>query len=169
MPEEGSTQPDDKGDATHAAAAQPRQTAALGTARPNPEKLPKPAHHHGGAKVSAILAPPQPTRHHAPYPGPDATEDAYLKYLKELVMDATTEKMVGERLTVAHDPNIEIAVRGNGVILWSQITRSSGSAALDRDFIDLFDRIGRFPPLPRYIQLNTGGWTSFTYGDDDSQ
>lgn len=161
-PAEGSEQPTTKGDAAAVDAAKPTPASTLGAAKPKPVKEPKPAPRLGGSHVQALLGPPHNGQHHAKYPGPDATKDAYLAYINELVKDCQTPEILSRLSVVGRIPLLSIAVRHNGVILWVNVIRSSGSPAFDEQYKTIFDCVGRFPPLPDYIP---GATVDLTYGD----
>ncbi len=161
-PDEGSEQPTTKGDAAAAEATKPSPDKTLGAAKPQPVKEAKPAERKGGSRVQALMAQSHNGQHHAKYPGPDASKDAYLAYINELVKDCQTPEIISQLASVGRLPLISIAVRHNGVILWVNVIRSSGSTDFDEHYKTIFDCVGRFPPLPDYIP---GSTVTLTYGD----
>ncbi len=161
-PDEGSEQPTTKGDAAAVEAKQENPASTLGATKPKPVKEPKPAPRLGGSHVQALLGSPHTGQHHAKYPGPDATKDAYLAYINELVKECQTPEILSRLSAVGRIPLLSIAVRHNGVILWVNVIRSSGSPAFDEQYKTIFDCVGRFPPLPDYIP---GATVDLTYGD----
>lgn len=162
QPEEGSEQPTNKGTAEKVEAAKPSPDSRLGATAPKPTKERKPAEKRGGSRVQAVMEPPHNGQHHAKYPGPDATKDAYLAYINELVRGCQTPEILSALSAVGRLPLLSIAVRHNGVILWVNILKSSGSPAFDEQYKSIFDCVGRFPPLPDYIP---GATVNLTYGD----
>lgn len=158
----GSAQPTTKGDTAAADSTKLSPSATLGAAKPKPVKVSKPAPRLGGSHVQALMSPPHIGQHHAKYPGPDATKDAYLAYINELVKECQTPEILARLNAVGRIPLLSIAVRHNGVILWVNVIRSSGSAAFDEQYKTIFDCVGRFPPLPDYIP---GATVDLTYGD----
>ena len=161
-PEEGSEQPATKGDASAVEAPKPSPEKTVGATKPKPIKEAKPAEKKGGSHVQALMAQPHNGEHHAKYPGPDATKDAYLAYINELVKGCQTPEILSQLARVGRLPLLSIAVRHNGVILWVNVIRSSGSTDFDEHYKTIFDCVGRFPPLPDYIP---GATVTLTYGD----
>lgn len=160
--EEGSEQPTTKGETAAADTAKPTTASDLGVAKPKPVKEPKPSQKRGGSRVQALLDAPHNGEHHARYPGPNATKDAYLAYINELVRSCQTPEIVARLASVGRLPLLSIAVRHNGVIVWVNVLKSSGSTAFDEQYKTIFDCVGRFPPLPDYIP---GATVVLTYGD----
>jgi TonB C terminal len=161
-PDEGSEQPTTKGDASASDAPKPSPDKEMGSKKPKPVKELKPAEKKGGSRVQALMGDPHNGQHHAKYPGPDATKDAYLAYINDLVKQCETPEILSQLAIVGKIPLISISVRHNGVILWVNVIRSSGSATFDEQYKTIFDCVGRFPPLPDYIP---GATVNLTYGD----
>ena len=108
------------------------------------------------------MEPPHNSPRHANYPGPNATKDAYLAYVQEMVQSCLTPDVIAGLRSMGRPPDLSIALRRNGTILWINIIRSTGSATVDHMFLTVFDCVGRFPPVPNYI---TGSPVVLTYGD----
>jgi len=148
------------------------QMAAAGAVPPPPPKPapptdklkgpePKPSPHPQlkiGGSLSATLRPDAPAHvesKSAKVPGPDATEDEYIKYL-DMLMNEHAYAVPG--LTQPGNPGfmlLEVLIRKNGVIVWATIRQSSGNPSLDARVIAAIEGIGRFAPVPNYIQRDT--------------
>jgi len=148
------------------------QMAAAGAVPPPPPKPapptdrlkgpePKPSP-HPQLKIGGNLLPtprPEAPAHveskAAKVPGPDATEDEYIKYL-DTVMNDHAYAVPG--LIQPRNPGfmlLEVLIRRNGVIIWATVKQSSGNPTLDARVRAAIEGIGRFPPAPAYINRDT--------------
>jgi TonB family protein len=122
---------------------------------PNPEPVPKPA-----PKPSPAAHPP-PRRIEEPgnltprparFPGPAATRDEYLAYMKSLIRQhynlLSTSVVGGRRGMVV----VEFVVLDNGSIALVKVRRSSGYPDIDSRVAEMVAAVGRFPPLPQWFQ-----------------
>jgi outer membrane biosynthesis protein TonB len=115
---------------------------------PEPEP-PKPAI----KRVVAAAAPPRP--HPAPppqVPGPAATRDEYLAYISALInrrRNLLAPSLIGGRRGVTV---ISILVLGDGTIARIAVKRGSGYPEIDARIEQMVAAVGRFPPLPQWIQ-----------------
>jgi len=158
-------QPDDDA-APSPAAAQPeqQQTAALVP----PPKLPPPREPEGlpapslvpppkkPAEAPAAQRPPAkprpPPRRGARAPGPAATRDEYLAYLATLTRPHL--RMLPPDLINGRRGTTRLAIRvlGDGTIARVAVSESSGHPDIDAGVMRMIAAIGRFPPLPQWIQ-----------------
>jgi TonB family protein len=124
-----------------------------------PEPKPSP---HPQLRIGGNLAPtprPEAPAHveskSAKVPGPNATEDEYIKYL-DTVMNEHAYAVPGlQQAGNAGFMLLEVLIRKNGVIVWATIRQSSGNPALDARVRAAIENIGRFAPVPDYIQKDT--------------
>ena len=107
------------------------------------------------AAKPAVVTPhppkPQPARPRV-IPGPDATRDEYLAYIAGLInrhKDLIAPGALGGRRGVAV---ISITVLGNGTIARIAVKRGSGYPDIDARIEQMITAVGRFPPLPQWIQ-----------------
>lgn len=148
-PVNGGEKPKPKGEtALNAAPKLTPNPAALG--KDQPPKLPDfPDLTEGGPTTPAPQEKSRPTGHRAKVPGPDASEDQYLAYLKELVgahLDILADKTGGRRGSV----ELSVSVLPSGHVVWVQIYKSSGYPDIDQAAVAMMESVGDFPPLPRY-------------------
>lgn len=151
-PKPGSEQPKLVGKTAEAAAAMTPSPTTLGRTVPAPKPVEKPMPKEGGAKAKASPGPERIGGHHAKYPGPDASEDAYMKYITEMIEQngyLLTPDQIGNR---SGSGKLEITVRSNGAIVWVVVEESSGFPDIDKRAEEMVNRVGQFPPLPRYIE-----------------
>ena len=124
--------------------AEPLGAAPAEAEPPPPKPAPK--------RLAAALAPPKP--HPAPVqvPGPAATRDEYLAYVSALInrhSDMLAPSLIAGRSGVAV---ISILVLGDGTIARIAIKRGSGHPDIDGRIEQMVAAVGRFPPLPQWIQ-----------------
>ena len=87
----------------------------------------------------------------AKVPGPDATEDEYIKYIAEVANQHLQSVPESLRAQARSWIAFNIFIRRNGEILWVTVTESSGVPALDAQVAKTLEAIGRFAPVPSYI------------------
>ncbi|HEV8680884.1 MAG TPA: energy transducer TonB [Stellaceae bacterium] len=104
----------------------------------------------------AVVTKRAPTQHPASrvasLPGPAATRDEYLAYCKMLIMryrDLVPISLVGGRRGVT---TLNILVYGDGTIGRIAVAQSSGYPDIDARVERMVAAVGRFPPLPQWIQ-----------------
>jgi protein TonB len=88
----------------------------------------------------------------AQFPGPAATRDEYLAYLKYLTLkhlNMLTMAMLGGR---RGETVIDILVLDNGTVATLKVGQSSGYPDIDRQVQAMIHAVGRFPPLPQWFQ-----------------
>jgi TonB family protein len=168
----GQTKPDqaERKDSTAPEQEAPKETrdqvAAAGAMPPPPPKptpssdalkgkAPQPTPHTTlrlGGNLEPNLrpeAPPHAENKAAKVPGPNATQDEYLVYVKDLIESRILA------LPPTAFPNrpgvvmIEIRLRRNGVIVWTSVRQPSGYPAFDEIARRTIDAIGRFAPVPQ--------------------
>ena len=114
---------------------------------PPPKPVPKP--------VVATPHPPQPQpARPLLVPGPDATRDEYLAYITTLINRHSyllSPSVTGGRRGVAV---ISIMVLGDGTIARLAVKRSSGYPDIDARVEQMIAAVGRFPPLPQWIEAS---------------
>jgi TonB family protein len=95
---------------------------------------------------------PRPSQRAAAVVGPPAVRDEYLALLVTLVRPylylLSPELLQGRRGTT----NLEIRVLRDGTIARIAVTQSSGYPDIDAQVIKLLAAVGRFPPLPPWIE-----------------
>lgn len=146
----------------------PELKTALALPEPTAEPLPRP-----DASLTDPLPPPEPPKRAAPKPvpavhrteptpynwshkwrvlGPPATRDEYLAHLANLTrrhLDLLSLSLLaGRRGTTA----LSILVLGDGTIARISVAQSSGYPDIDRQVERMVAAVGRFPPLPQWIQ-----------------
>ena len=88
----------------------------------------------------------------AKYPGPSATRDEYLAYLAMLTRRhtplLTPQLLAGRRGQTV----LAVLVLDNGTIARLTVVQSSGYPDIDRKVEEIVRAVGRFPPLPQYVQ-----------------
>ena len=106
--------------------------------------------------VKPVVATPHPAKPRPArplvMPGPDATHDEYLAYLVGLInrhRDMLSPSLLGGRRGVTV---ISIMVLADGTIGRLAIKRSSGYPDIDARIERMIATVGRFPPLPQWIQ-----------------
>jgi TonB family protein len=116
--------------------------------------LPEPAPPKPAAK-SAVVSPhppkPQPARPKV-VPGPAATQDEYIAYISSLInrhKDLLAPSVLGGRRGVTV---ISITVLADGTIARVGVRRGSGYPDIDARIAQMITAVGRFPPLPQWIQ-----------------
>jgi hypothetical protein len=94
--------------------------------------------------------------HKAKYPGPDATRDEYLAYLRDLT-DVQLARLPPApfegRPGVA---GFQVLIRPNGSIVWFSLVHSSGYGDADSALGEALNGLQKFPPLPQEL-LNPDG------------
>jgi TonB family protein len=150
----------------------PEQLAAAGDLAPPPpppkpeppadtpvvKPVPKPAQlklvpQPGGARKPT----PEPEAedhgegHKATMPGPDASRDEYLAYLKALVLEH--RDMLSAAVTGGRHGELDLDIRINarGSILQIFVRHSSGYPDLDKRAIDMTYAAGQLPPVPERL------------------
>jgi TonB family protein len=121
----------------------------------------KPAHEPPRPKPKPAVPPPLLRRaaariHLAPrpaqFPGPAATRDEYLAYLKYLTLKhlhmLTMAMVAGRRGQTV----IDILVLDDGTVATLRVGQSSGYPDIDRQIEAMIQAVGRFPPLPQWFQ-----------------
>ncbi len=152
----------------------PEQMAAAGEiAPPPPPPKPTPPAETPSAKAvpkpSSIHVVPQPggarkptpspdaenhgEGHKAKYPGPDATRDEYLAYVKTVVLEHA-DGYLSTGITGARHGLFELDVRVNpsGHIVGVFVLHSSGYPDIDKHAVDLLYSVSPLPPPPKYFQ-----------------
>jgi protein TonB len=146
----------------------PELKTALALPQPSSEPLPQP-----DASLSEPLPAPEPPKRPAPKPapavhrmeamphitagkwrvlGPAATRDEYLAHLVTLTrrhLDLLSLSLLAGRRGVTA---LSILVRGDGTIARISVAQSSGYPDIDRQVERMVAAVGRFPPLPQWIQ-----------------
>jgi periplasmic protein TonB len=146
----------------------PELKTALTWSEPPAEPLPQP-----DASLTDPLPPPEPPRRAVAKPaptahrteptpynwshkwrvlGPPATRDEYLAHLANLTrrhLDLLSLSLLaGRRGTTA----LSILVLGDGTIARISVAQSSGYPDIDRQVERMVAAVGRFPPLPQWLQ-----------------
>ncbi len=146
----------------------PELKTALALPQPPAEPLPRP-----DASLAEPLPPPEPSERPVPKPapavhrteamlhiiphkwhvlGPAATRDEYLASLVTLTrrhLDLLSLSLLGGRRGVTA---LSILVLGDGTIARISVAQSSGYPDIDRQVERMVAAVGRFPPLPQWIQ-----------------
>jgi protein TonB len=146
----------------------PELKTALALPQPSSEPLPEP-----DASLSEPLPAPEPPKRPAPKPapavhrmeamphitagkwrvlGPAATRDEYLAHLVTLTrrhLDLLSLSLLAGRRGVTA---LSILVLGDGTIARISVSQSSGYPDIDRQVERMVAAVGRFPPLPQWIQ-----------------
>jgi protein TonB len=122
---------------------------ALALAAPSVEPLPeKPAPPAASPKPAPRS---RPTQREAAITGPPAARDEYLAYLVTLVRPylrlLPPELLQGRRGTTS----LAIRVLGDGTIARITVAQSSGYPDIDARVVQIIAAVGRFPPLPSWI------------------
>jgi TonB family protein len=91
--------------------------------------------------------------HKAKYPGPDATRDEYLAYVKTIVLEHS-DGYLSPAVTGARHGMFELDVRVNptGNIVGVFVLHSSGYPDIDKRAVDLLYSVSPLPPPPKYFQ-----------------
>jgi TonB family protein len=114
--------------------------------RPKPKPaVPQPLLRHAAARIHLAPRPAQ-------FPGPAATRDEYLAYLKQLTLkhlNMLTMAMVAGR---RGQTVIDILVLDDGTVATLKVGQSSGYPDIDRQIEAMIHAVGRFPPLPQWFQ-----------------
>jgi len=158
------------------------QTAAAGSAAPPPvpaqtenTEAAKPTRKPSPMRLAAVNPggarrpndhPDEPDHgegHKAKYPGPDASYDEYLAYIRDLtrahLVQSVPAELTRDRTGVAV---FQVMVRPSGDIVWFSLVHPSGFQDADRVILAALDSIQKFPPLPQRM-LNPDGlpvtWT----------
>lgn len=140
--------------------AEPEPPKKLTAAIPVPKPIPLqsiPAPPPPKPPVAKPVAPPQPKQPHeavrsAKIPGPASTRDEYLAYLLTLTkrhLDLLPLSLIGDR---RGETVIGIHVLADGTIARIEVAESSGYPDIDRRIEQMIGAVGRFPPLPQWIQ-----------------
>jgi len=139
-------------------AAVPREPVMVGPPPPKPlPPTPAPTR-QAAASVPAPPTPPKPreapheSSRAAKYPGPEATRDEYLAYLLVLTrrhIDMLPRSIVGDR---QGETVLAIRVRDDGTVARIGVAQSSGYPDIDRRVEQMVAAVGRFPPLPQWLQ-----------------
>jgi protein TonB len=149
----------------------PELKTALALPQPPAEPLPQP-----DASLADPLPAPEPPKRPAPKPapavhrteampqisagkwrvlGPPATRDEYLAHLANLTSHhldlLSLSLLAGRRGTTL----LSILVLGDGTIARISVAQSSGYPDIDRQVERMVAAVGRFPPLPQWIQGST--------------
>jgi protein TonB len=112
---------------------------------PLPKPAPKPP---AATSMWRRLDAPRPGR----VPGPAATRDEYLAYLVTLTMrhrDQLPLSVIGGRRGNTY---LKILVLGDGTIARIAVAQSSGYPDIDERVERMIAAVGRYPPLPQWIQ-----------------
>jgi TonB family protein len=107
--------------------------------------VPQPLLRRADARIHYL---PRPAR----VPGPAASRDEYLAYLKYLTLkhlNMLTLSMVGGR---RGQTVIDILVLDDGTVATLKVGQSSGYPDIDRQIEAMIHAVGRFPPLPQWFQ-----------------
>ncbi len=107
--------------------------------------VPQPLLRRAAARVHLAPRPAQ-------FPGPAATRDEYLAYLKFLTLkhlNMLTLAMVGGR---RGQTVVDILVLDDGTVATLKVGQSSGYPEIDRQVEAMIHAVGRFPPLPQWFQ-----------------
>jgi TonB family protein len=114
--------------------------------RPKPKPaVPQPLLRRAAARIRLA-------QHPAQFPGPAATRDEYLAYLKYLTLkhlNMLTMAMVAGR---RGQTVIDILVLDDGTVATLKVGQSSGYPDIDRQIEAMIHAVGRFPPLPQWFQ-----------------
>ncbi|HEV2302961.1 MAG TPA: energy transducer TonB [Stellaceae bacterium] len=138
-------------------AGAPPQLEATAMPIPPPPKLAAPDEESLAFRPPSARSKPHPRPaalegRQAKYPGPSATKDEYLAYLAMLTRRhiglLTPQLLAGRRGTTV----IDVLVLDNGTVERMDIFRSSGYPDIDRKIEEIVRAVGRFPPLPQYVQ-----------------
>jgi TonB family protein len=143
-------------------APQPKAGEASQLAEVSPPPLPKsaPPKHQAAVRMpkpDGWLLPldgerPQQASHSARLPGPDATRDEYCAYVLGLTMrhiDLLPLSLLGAR---RGDTYVTIKVLADGTISSARVAHGSGYSDIDDRVAQMVLAVGRFPPLPQWIQ-----------------
>jgi protein TonB len=146
----------------------PELKTALALPHPSAEPLPQP-----DASLSDPLPPPDPPKRPVAKPapavhrmeaapqisagkwrvlGPPATRDEYLAHLANLTrrhLDLLSLSLLAGRRGMTA---LSILVLGDGTIARISVAQSSGYPDIDRQVERMVAAVGRFPPLPQWIQ-----------------
>jgi protein TonB len=146
----------------------PELKTALALPQPQSEPLPQP-----DASLADPLPPPEPPKRPAPKPtpavhrmepmpqisagkwrvlGPPATRDEYLAHLANLTrrhLDLLSLSLLAGRRGMTA---LSILVLGDGTIARIRVAQSSGYPDIDRQVERMVAAVGRFPPLPKWIE-----------------
>jgi periplasmic protein TonB len=107
--------------------------------------VPQPLLRRAAARIHLAPRPPQ-------FPGPAATRDEYLAYLKYLTikhLNMLSLAMVAGR---RGQTMIDILVLDDGTVATLKVARTSGYPDIDRQVEAMLHAVGRFPPLPQWFQ-----------------
>ncbi len=110
-----------------------------------PPAPPQPLLRRAAARIHLAARPAQ-------FPGPAATRDEYLAYLKYLTLkhlNMLTLAMVGGR---RGQTVIDIQVLDDGTVATLKVGQTSGYPDIDRQVEAMIHAVGRFPPLPQWFQ-----------------
>jgi protein TonB len=86
--------------------------------------------------------------HKGKYPGPDASRDEYLDYIRGLTMEQINRlpaQLFAGKQGVAV---FSVLVRPNGTIVWFSSIQSSGDRQADQLLLSTLNAMSSFPPLP---------------------
>ncbi|HTH98427.1 MAG TPA: TonB family protein [Stellaceae bacterium] len=149
-PVNGGEKPKPKGEtALDAAPKLTPNPAALG--KDQPPKLPDfPDLTAGGPTEPAPQEKPRPSGHRGKVPGPDATKNEYLAYLKQLITahgDILFDQAAGRGGDIA----LSINILPSGHVVWVEVSKSSGYPDIDQAAVAMVNAVGDFPPLPKYF------------------
>ncbi|HLY58620.1 MAG TPA: TonB C-terminal domain-containing protein, partial [Stellaceae bacterium] len=148
----------------------PQQLAAAGAVAPppvpnapdseiaiRPERKPSPVQlmpvPPGGAR-RPTERPNEPSHgegHKAKYPGPDATQDEYLAYIRDLTNIQLSALPPGPFEGRKGSATFNVRIRPNGSIVWFALVSSSGDDRADRLLSGALNEIDKFPPLPQEL------------------
>jgi periplasmic protein TonB len=146
---------------TQPAAGAPPKLEAMALPLPPPPKLDAPAEDWLPFRPRSVRPKPTPRPaalegRSAKYPGPSATKDEYLAYVAMLLRRhfglLTPQFLAGRRGQTV----LEVVVLDNGTVMRLSVLRSSGYPDVDRKVEDIVRAIGRWPPLPQYVQGPSG-------------
>jgi TonB family protein len=119
---------------------------------PTPSLAPLPIPKPAAAPTAVRRPPPRPRQTAARVPGPAATRDEYLAYLATLTrphLHLLPPALINGR---RGKTSLSIRVLGDGTIARIAVSESSGHPDIDTRVVQIIAAIGRFPPLPQWIQ-----------------
>ena len=98
----------------------------------------------------------------ARFPGPSASRDEYLAYVNSLILrhiGLLSRSLIGGR---RGQSVVNMLVLDNGTLAIVRVGQSSGYPDIDLRVEEMIRAVGRFPPLPQYIQ-GPSVWLGFTF------